>query len=65
MYEYKDTMYCAKCKRDVGVDFVSKECIAMYGSVVYTTGHCSHCGKVVLPEQLVDDSGLIPPKKDW
>lgn len=65
MYSDNKTVYCSRCHKEVEPDYDCRSCVAMYGPVVYATGYCPDCGKVVVPEVMVDNGGLVAPKERW
>lgn len=60
-----DTVFCRVCCAHVVPDYVSYSVIAMYGPVVYAKGLCPECDTVIVREHMIDDNGLIPPKRNW
>lgn len=60
-----EQVYCRVCCAHVTPEYVSYSCIAMYGPVVYAKGLCPHCDSVIVRERMIDDNGLVPPKRDW
>lgn len=60
-----DKKYCSECEEFFEPEFMTRSCIAQYGSVVFAKGYCPCCGKVIVKEHMVDDEGMHPPKRDW
>ena len=53
--------WCYGCEMHVEPDYVTRECIAPYGTVIYGKGYCPDCGRLVVGERMIDDDGLHPP----
>lgn len=58
--EREDSRWCFNCGMYVEPEYVSRSCIAQYGSVVYGKGICPHCERTVAAEKLIDDAGMHP-----
>lgn len=61
----EDTKWCFTCAKYVEPEYVTKSCIAQYGTVVYSRGICPCCERTVEAERMVDDSGLHPDGWRW
>ncbi len=61
----KDKKFCSLCAKNVEPDYVSRSCIAQYGSVVFCKGYCPNCGSIIVKDHMIDDEGLQPPKRGW
>lgn len=57
-----DEVYCADCRKNVEPDYVTRSCVAMYGSVVFAKGLCPECGRTITRELMIDDDGVREPK---
>ena len=65
MYKTVTAWDCPACKQHVSDDDVFADCrqaVGQYGGIVLATIYCA-CGFKLATDEVVDNSGNIPPRK--